>query len=98
MAETDKPDLLIPPYGGKLVNLLVSEHVGKIKGYTGIDDPYETPVASEIVVNTTDCSPEDSVRQIIRYSLGKGFLLGEFDEQDYDLSRVDPVYGFTRKI
>lgn len=48
---------------------------GKIKGFTGIDDPYEVPVSPEITLNTTDCSPEEGAREIITYLIEKGFLL-----------------------
>jgi len=47
---------------------------GEIKGFTGIDDPYEAPVAPEIRITTTDFSPEDNAREIISYLTEKGFL------------------------
>src|SRR5919112_1570767 len=33
---------------------------GEIKGFTGIDDPYEEPDRAEIVIDTEASSPEDS--------------------------------------
>lgn len=50
---------------------------GEIKGFTGIDDPYEEPIAPEIALTTTDCLPEDNARKIIGYLIRKGFLLEE---------------------
>jgi adenylylsulfate kinase len=47
---------------------------GQIKGFTGIDDPYEVPVKPEIVVDTENSSPEESARQIVRYLEGAGYL------------------------
>ncbi|KAJ6948826.1 hypothetical protein NC651_002980 [Populus alba x Populus x berolinensis] len=50
---------------------------GKIKGFTGIDDPYESPLAAEIVLkcNTGDCStPSDMAGKVISYLEEKGFL------------------------
>jgi len=38
---------------------------GEIKGFTGIDDPYEAPENAEIHVKTAEQSIEDSVKQII---------------------------------
>ena len=38
---------------------------GEIKGFTGIDDPYEEPEKAEIVVNTTEETVEESVKKII---------------------------------
>jgi sulfate adenylyltransferase len=49
---------------------------GKIKGFTGIDDPYEEPLQPEIRLDTTSCFPEDNARQIVSHLLDKGFLLG----------------------
>jgi len=47
---------------------------GEIKGFTGIDDPYEEPINPEITLNTVDNSPEDNARAIISYLQGQGFI------------------------
>jgi sulfate adenylyltransferase len=49
---------------------------GDIKGFTGVDDPYEEPLNPEIRLDTTSCLPEANARQIVSYLLDKGFLLG----------------------
>ncbi|PMP81064.1 MAG: protein CysC, partial [Chloroflexus aggregans] len=46
------------------------------RGFTGIDDPYEPPVNPELVLTTTDVTPEENARRIIRYLEEKGFLEG----------------------
>ena len=38
---------------------------GEIKGFTGIDDPYEAPESAEIVVETEVKSPEESAQVVI---------------------------------
>jgi adenylylsulfate kinase len=38
---------------------------GEIKGFTGVDDPYEVPENPEIVVDTERLSPEDAAREIL---------------------------------
>ena len=38
---------------------------GQLKGFTGIDAPYEQPEDSEIVVHTHQQSPQESVGQIL---------------------------------
>lgn len=38
---------------------------GKLKGFTGIDAPYEAPVDPEIVVRTHEQSPDECVAQIL---------------------------------
>lgn len=55
---------------------------GEIKGFTGIDDPYEEPLYPEIRLTTTDCSPVDDARRIISYLLNNGLLLDGADERN----------------
>lgn len=47
---------------------------GEIKGFTGIDDPYEPPLSPELELTTTDRSPEENARRIVDYLLTRGFL------------------------
>ncbi|WP_099157164.1 adenylyl-sulfate kinase [Virgibacillus ndiopensis] len=47
---------------------------GEIKGFTGIDAPYEAPVNPEITVNTDNQSIEESVRAIMSYLKTQGYL------------------------
>ena len=47
---------------------------GEIKGFTGIDDPYEEPVNPEITLNTVDNTPEELARQIISYLQEQDFI------------------------
>jgi sulfate adenylyltransferase len=49
---------------------------GEIKGFTGIDDPYEEPVNPEIILDTVDTTPEENARTIIEYIKGRGFING----------------------
>jgi sulfate adenylyltransferase len=48
---------------------------GEIKGFTGIDDPYEEPLNPEIEVETVGKTPEENARRIINYLTERGFLL-----------------------
>lgn len=48
---------------------------GEIKGFTGIDDPYEEPPQAEIVIDTSEASVEDAVETLIDY-LRKNDLIG----------------------
>ncbi|MDE2059738.1 MAG: bifunctional sulfate adenylyltransferase/adenylylsulfate kinase [candidate division NC10 bacterium] len=43
-------------------------------GVTGIDDPYEAPVAPEIVIDTAGRAPEENARNVVRYLETHGFL------------------------
>jgi len=47
---------------------------GEIKGFTGIDDPYEAPINPEITLDTARFSVEESVTQIIHYLEQEGYL------------------------
>jgi sulfate adenylyltransferase len=47
---------------------------GIIKGFTGIDDPYEIPENPELRVDTTNISVEESVQQILLHLEREGYL------------------------
>lgn len=47
---------------------------GEIKGFTGIDDPYEAPLNPELRLTTTDKTPEDNARLITEYLIEQGYL------------------------
>ncbi|MEN0021264.1 MAG: adenylyl-sulfate kinase [Planctomycetota bacterium] len=48
---------------------------GEIKGFTGIDDPYEEPTSPELHLPTHELSVEDSVKKCFEYLVGKGIKL-----------------------
>src|SRR4051794_15151838 len=47
---------------------------GQIKGFTGIDDPYEAPERAEIVIDTERTSAEDAAKQILSHLEKGGYL------------------------
>ena len=47
---------------------------GEIKGFTGIDDPYEAPENAELVINTAKMSLEEEVQAILDLLEEKGLL------------------------
>ena len=47
---------------------------GQIKGFTGIDDPYEAPEKAEIVIDTEKTSAADAAVQILNYLEKGGYL------------------------
>ena len=47
---------------------------GIIKGFTGIDDPYEAPLNPEITIDTSKLSLEESVDVLIAYLKKRGVL------------------------
>jgi adenylyl-sulfate kinase len=45
--------------------LYAKAFAGEIKGFTGVDDPYEAPTAPELVLDTEAHEPEESARLIV---------------------------------
>ena len=54
--------------------LYAKARAGEIKGFTGIDDPYEAPAAPEVVVHTENEGIDESADQIVRYLELKGLV------------------------
>ena len=48
--------------------------VGKIKNFTGVDDPYEAPNDAEITINTSRVKPEKAADLVITYLKKEGYL------------------------
>ncbi len=54
--------------------LYAKARAGIIKGFTGIDDPYEPPESPEITIDTTDISAEQAAQEIMNYLVLQGFI------------------------
>ena len=54
--------------------LYAKARAGELKGFTGIDDPYEKPQNAEIEVDTIGQTPDESIQLIIDYLENKGFI------------------------
>jgi len=50
---------------------------GEIKGFTGIDDPYEEPNHAEIRLDTVKYSPEENARSIVDYLSESGLVVDQ---------------------
>lgn len=55
--------------------LYAKARAGLIRGFTGIDDPYETPKRAEVVIDTTDIEPDESARMVLQYLIDRGYLV-----------------------
>jgi sulfate adenylyltransferase len=55
--------------------LYAKARAGMIKGFTGVDDPYEVPADPELCINTAECSPEEAAQKIILKLENMGFIL-----------------------
>lgn len=47
---------------------------GEIKGFTGIDDPYEAPNHAEIVLDTVGCTAEENAHRILEHLIDQGLV------------------------
>ena len=47
---------------------------GEIRGFTGVDEPYETPQQPELIVDTVQNSPEENVDEIVDYLKSNNFI------------------------
>jgi len=55
---------------------------GEIKGFTGVDDPYEEPLKAEVVVETDKETPEQSAEKVLKKLEELGYVSTD------ELSRV----------
>lgn len=47
---------------------------GEIRGFTGVDDPYEKPAAPELTLDTVEATAEENARAIVALLQSKGFV------------------------
>lgn len=47
---------------------------GMIKGFTGVDDPYESPETPEVRIDTTDLTPNEAAQEILLLLGQKGYI------------------------
>lgn len=66
---------------------------GQITGFTGVDDPYETPVDPEIRLTTVDYSAEENARRIVAYLEERGFLLPDGSNDRSNGRESEPVFS-----
>ena len=85
---------MIEPYGGFIEvyvatplevcesrdrkGLYARARAGLIKEFTGISDPYEAPIAPEVLIDTTQCTAYQAADQIIGYLQSLEFLPSRF--------------------
>jgi sulfate adenylyltransferase len=47
---------------------------GLIKGFTGVDDPYEVPENPEVRIDTADTTPNEAAQEVLLYLGHKGYI------------------------
>lgn len=54
--------------------LYAKARAGIIKGFTGIDDPYEAPGNPEVAIDTTSISPDEAAEEIFLFLRKEGYI------------------------
>jgi sulfate adenylyltransferase len=59
--------------------LYAKARAGIIKEFTGISDPYEVPEDADLVIDTTDITPEEAAQQVLLHVEKVGYLGGQIE-------------------
>src|SRR5262249_8826135 len=54
--------------------LYAKARAGLVQHFTGISDPYEVPSDAEVVIDTSELSPEESSQEILLYLERQGYI------------------------
>jgi sulfate adenylyltransferase len=54
--------------------LYAKARAGLVQHFTGISDPYEEPTDAEVVIDTSDLSPEEAAQEILLYLERQGYI------------------------
>ena len=54
--------------------LYAKARAGLIPGFTGVSDPYEVPADADVLVDTTDRTPEEAAQQVILHLEREGYI------------------------
>jgi adenylylsulfate kinase len=57
---------------------------GEIEGFTGVSDPYEPPVAPDLVLKTDEEEPHESARRVIEKLEYFGYLWSPAEDTEYN--------------
>ena len=54
--------------------LYAKARAGIVQQFTGISDPYEPPGDAEVVIDTTEVSPEEAAEAVLRHLRHEGYI------------------------
>jgi len=54
--------------------LYAKARAGLLKGFTGVDDPYQTPESPEVFIDTTDMTPDEAAQEVLLYLERAGYI------------------------
>jgi len=71
---------------------------GQIKGFTGVDDPYEPPDNPEVMIDSDKETPEESARKVIAKIEELGYLEPPRSESGYTKEEEEKVNERLRSL
>ena len=54
--------------------LYAKARAGIIKQFTGISDPYEAPTDAEVVIDTSDITPDEAAQEVFLHLEREGYI------------------------
>jgi sulfate adenylyltransferase len=54
--------------------LYAKARAGQLPGFTGVDDPYEEPTDADLVIDTSDTTPETAVKTVLAHLAEAGWI------------------------
>ena len=54
--------------------LYAKARAGIVQNFTGVSDPYEPPSDAEVVIDTTDVTPEQAAHNVMDHLRAQGYL------------------------
>jgi sulfate adenylyltransferase len=57
--------------------LYAKARAGLVQEFTGISDPYEAPADAEVVLDTTDLTPEEAAQHVLLHLEREGYVGAE---------------------
>ncbi len=55
--------------------LYAKARAGKVKGVTGVTDPYIPPSSPELTIDTANITPKEAVQEILLYLEDQGYIV-----------------------
>lgn len=71
---------------------------GEIKGFTGVDDPYEEPLKPEVLIDSDKETEEESVQKIIRTLELMGYIPGADASEEYTAEEEEKIKQRLRDL
>jgi len=59
--------------------LYAKARAGLVKQFTGISDPYDTPTDADVVINTTETTPDEAAQEVLLHLEREGYIGGNSD-------------------